>query len=328
MKFQDTPIDAEGRQIISLDQPVYIEAHKNGTLREMAARAREAMTCCVLCPRRCGVNRLSGETGVCKTGERAWVSSYGPHFGEERPLVGQNGSGTIFFTHCNLLCKFCQNYDISHGGEGQEVTPEQLAWIMLDLQKQGCHNINCVSPSHVVPQLLESLEIAAEKGLSVPLVYNTGGYDRVNTLKWLEGIVDIYMPDFKFWSPEISEVACQAPDYPEAARKALVEMHRQTGDLVIDRAGIARRGLLVRHLVLPGGLAGTREVMRFIAQKLSPDTYVNIMPQYRPCGRAFEIQGLETGLSKEDYEMAVLAAKTEGISRLDDRRWPFLHLFK
>ena len=210
---------------------------------------------CNLCPRRCAVNRLAGETGICKTAETAWVSSYNPHFGEEDPLVGRQGSGTIFFTHCNLLCNFCQNYDISHQGFGQPAPAGDLAGMMMALQSAGCHNINFVTPSHVVPQILAAVEIAAKEGLRVPLVYNSGGYDRVQTLRLLEGIVDIYMPDFKFWDPAVAAAACDAEDYPEIARRALVEMHRQVGDLKLDDRGVAVRGLLVRHLVLPEGLA-------------------------------------------------------------------------
>ncbi|MBU2620734.1 MAG: radical SAM protein, partial [Proteobacteria bacterium] len=238
-------------------QPAYIETYKKGLLKKKAKHARKILGSCVLCPRQCNVDRFSEEIGVCKTGERAWVSSYNAHFGEEAPLVGRNGSGTIFFTHCNLLCVFCQNYDISHEGCGEEVSDEQLAGIMLALQKSGCHNVNFVTPSHVVPQILSALGIAVENGLYIPLVYNTGGYDRVETLKILDGVIDIYMPDFKFWDSEIAAKACDAKDYPEAARSALSEMFRQVGDLVVDENGIAQRGLLVRHLVMPHGHAGT-----------------------------------------------------------------------
>jgi putative pyruvate formate lyase activating enzyme len=245
------------------------------------------------------------------------VSSYGPHFGEEKPLVGTHGSGTIFFTHCNLLCLFCQNYDISHQGAGQEATNDELAGIMLALQNQGCHNINFVSPSHVVPQILAAVEVAVPNGLNIPLIFNTGGYDCVPTLKLLEGVLDIYMPDFKFWDSQVAQNSCQADDYPEVARKALAEMHRQVGDLKIGDAGIARRGLLIRHLVLPGGLAGTRDIMQFIAQKISPNSYVNIMSQYRPCGRAAEVKGLDSHLLPAEYKKAVRAAMEEGITRLD-----------
>jgi len=298
-------------------EPAYKKAFKTGSLQEKITRANEILESCDLCPRRCGVDRLSGETGICKTAKKAFISSYGPHFGEESPLVGSNGSGTIFFTHCNLLCLFCQNYDISHEGCGEEASDQQLASVMLALQNQGCHNINFVTPSHVVPQILSALKIAVKGGLNIPLVYNTGGYDRVETLKLLEGVFDIYMPDFKFWNPEIAESACDAKDYPEVARRALAEMHRQVGDLVIDAAGIARRGVLIRHLVLPQGIANTRDIMRFIATKISADSYVNIMSQYRPCGRAAEVKGLSEHLSQADYRQALEAAKQEGITRLD-----------
>lgn len=302
---------------MTANEPSYIRAYEKGLLKKKAAQAFSLLKSCTLCPRKCGVDRLAGETGLCNTGKLSRVSSYSPHFGEEKPLVGTHGSGTIFFTHCNLLCLFCQNFDISHQGEGQEVTDNGLAGIMLALQNQGCHNINFVTPSHVVPQILAAVEVAVQHGLNVPLVFNSGGYDRVATLKLLDNVVDIYMPDFKFWDSQVAENSCQAGDYPEMARKALAEMHRQVGDLQNDDDGIARRGVLIRHLVLPGDLAGTRDVMRFIARKISPASYVNVMSQYRPCGRAAEVNGLESHLSTEDYKNAVRAARKEGITRLD-----------
>ena len=254
---------------------------------------------------------------MCRTGKLAMVSSYAPHFGEEDPLVGRNGSGTIFFTHCNLKCIFCQNFDISHGGHGREVTDQILAQIMLELQAMGCHNINLVSPSHVVPQILSALAHAVPEGLSIPLVYNSGGYDRVETLNLLEGVVDIYMPDFKFWDAEVAAKACDADDYPEIAQQALLEMHRQVGDLETDQRGVATRGLLIRHLVLPGGLAGTRPIMRFISRRISKNSYVNIMSQYRPCGHASEIEELSAPLPVSEFKSAVEMAFDEGIRRLD-----------
>jgi len=305
-------------------EPSYIKAFEKGLLQQKIEAARKLLSPCRLCPRKCSVDRLCGETGICKTAGQARVSSYSPHFGEEAPLVGQYGSGTIFFTHCNLMCLFCQNYDISHEGCGREVSNEELAAIMLALQQQGCHNINFVTPSHVVPQILAALEIAVQNGLSVPLVYNSGGYDLPATLRLLEGVFDIYMPDFKFWNPEIADSACQAPDYAEVARKALKEMHRQVGDLVIDDSGVACQGLLIRHLVLPGGKAGTRKIMRFIAGEISSGSYVNIMSQYRPCGRAAEIEGLDAFLSTKDYRTALQEAKEEGITRLDQPRRSFV----
>jgi len=307
-----------------MHRPAYIRALQRSQLRAAAEKAGAALTCCTLCPRQCRVDRTAGETGFCNTGERARVASYNAHFGEEEPLVGRRGSGTIFFSHCNLLCNFCQNFEISHQGEGWEVDDRQLADMMLELQARGCHNINFVTPSHVVPQILAALIPAAEGGLDIPLVFNSGGYDLVETLKLLEGVVDIYMPDFKFWDGAVAEQLCQAPDYPQVARAAIVEMHRQAGDLSISREGLAQRGLLVRHLVLPQGLAGTREIMRFLATRISTDTYVNIMPQYRPCGRAHEVPALGAPLSSEEFKQALRQALEEGITRLDERRRVFM----
>ncbi len=305
-------------------KPVYLETFKSGLLQKKIVQAYQILDNCRLCPRTCGVNRNSGQTGICKTGRDAVVASYQAHFGEEAPLVGEKGSGTIFFTHCNLLCIFCQNYDISHQGCGTPVSTEQLAAMMLQLQKSGCHNINFVTPSHVVPQILAALEIAIQNGLAIPLVYNTSGYDRVETLKLLDGVFDIYMPDFKFWDPAVSEKLCDAPDYPAIARTAILEMHRQCGDLVIDSSGLARRGLLIRHLVLPQNLSGTREIMHFISHKVSPHSYVNVMAQYRPCGRTSEIPELSTRLSAEEFEQALKAARDEGLTRLDRPRRVFM----
>lgn len=307
-----------------LPAPSYLNALQNGTLERRAKRGIEGLSQCDLCPRRCGIDRTAGDTGYCRTGDRAVVASYNAHFGEEAPLVGRNGSGTIFFSHCNLLCNFCQNYEISHLGEGSELNDDQLASIMLDLQHAGCHNINLVTPSHVVPQILSALYLAAQRGLTVPLVYNCGGYDRVETLRLLHGIVDIYMPDFKFWDSKTARDTCNAPDYPEVAKSALIEMHRQVGDLRIDQAsGLAYKGLLVRHLVLPGGLAGTAKIMHFLAEQLSRQTYVNVMAQYRPCGRARDLEQLAVALSPVEYDQAVEQAKTAGISRLDQPRRVF-----
>jgi putative pyruvate formate lyase activating enzyme len=305
-------------------EAAYIKTFEKGLLRKKIKAAHKLLSSCKLCPRQCRVDRLSGETGLCETAKRAWVSSYSPHFGEEAPLVGKHGSGTIFFTHCNLMCLFCQNFDISHESCGQKVSNEELAAMMLALQQQGCHNINFVTPSHVVPQILAALEIAIPQGLSVPLVYNSGGYDLPSTLRLLEDVFDIYMPDFKFWEPDVAESVCQAADYAEVACKAIKEMHRQVGDLVIDDDGVARQGLLIRHLVLPDGMADTGKIMRYIAREISTRSYVNIMSQYRPCGRAAEIRGLNTFLSPTDYRNALQAAKKEGITRLDQPRRIFV----
>lgn len=303
--------------------PAYITLGP-AALRARAEQATERLRCCSLCPRRCRVDRTGGDTGVCRTGARAVVASYNAHYGEEAPLVGTHGSGTIFFSNCNLLCNFCQNFDISHDGEGWEVSQRQLADMMLDLQNRGCHNINLVTPSHVIPQTLHALALAVADGLCIPLVYNSSAYDAVESLRLLAGVVDIYMPDFKFWNTAVAEQTCRAPDYPQIARAALVEMHRQVGDLVIDDNGLACRGLLVRHLVLPAGLAGTKDIMQFIASRLSKNTYVNIMNQYRPCGRAGEMPALARSLSPREYEQAIADAKAEGITRLDERRWVFM----
>ena len=299
--------------------PGYLNLYKEGVLQGRVAEARAILKSCRLCPRHCEVDRTADETGYCRTGKRSVVSSYSPHFGEENPLVGIHGSGTLFFTHCNLLCLFCQNYEISHRGEGREVAPDRLARMMLDLQETGCHNINFVSPSHVVAQIVEALPLAIAEGLRVPLIYNTGGYDAVETLKLLDGVFDIYMPDLKFMDGEVAEKFCRAGDYPEKAKAAIREMHRQVGDLMLNSQGIAERGLLVRHLVLPGELAGTREAMRFLAREISRNTYVNIMAQYRPCGQALEHPPLNRRITAAEYEEALRMAHEEGIRRLDER---------
>ncbi|PTN36893.1 radical SAM protein [Desulfonatronum sp. SC1] len=298
----------------------YLRLHAAGVLRARAAEAVEALCSCTACPRQCRVNRLEGELGFCRVGRWAKVASYSPHFGEEEPLVGNDGSGTIFFAQCNLACVFCQNHDISHHGENApEATPEQLAVVMLELQGQGVHNINFVTPSHVVPQILEALVIAADQGLRLPLVYNSSGYDGLETLLRLDGVVDIYMPDAKFFAPDAAKTYCHAEDYPERAKAALKEMHRQVGDLELDDRGVAVRGLLVRHLVMPGDLAGTAKWMDYLAAEISPDTYVNIMDQYRPCGEAGAFPELGRPLTAGEFEQALKAAAQAGITRLDQR---------
>lgn len=272
---------------------------------------------CRLCPRHCGVKRLEGEKGFCRTGSKPVISSWGPHFGEERPLVGRFGSGTIFFTHCNLGCLYCQNWTISHLGEGEETTVERLSNIMLMLQAEGCHNINLVTPTHQTPMIVEAIFMAKDKGLEIPIVYNCGGYESVETLRLLEGIIDIYMPDIKYMSGEFAKKYSFAPDYPDIVRAAIREMHRQVGDLIIDRRGIAVRGLLVRHLVLPENIAGTEEVVKFVAEEISKDTYINIMDQYRPCYRAFEFPELSRRITPGEYESAIKAALRAGLKRID-----------
>lgn len=281
-------------------------------------RFREILKSCTLCPRACKVDRTAGETGFCRTGDRPFVSSWNPHFGEEAPLVGKHGSGTIFFTHCNLGCLFCQNWTISHGDEGAEISFDALAGLMLTLQNSyGCNNINFVTPTHQVPVIVQSLDIAIDKGLRVPLVYNCGGYESLETIQLLEGIIDIYMPDFKFADPAVAMNCTGAQDYPLIARAAIKEMHRQVGDLVMDRHGRAQRGLLVRHLVLPGGLAGTGDVARFLAKEISPDTYTNIMAQYCPCYKAAEHPPFNRRPTDEEFRQAVKEAKEAGLKRLD-----------
>ena len=301
-----------------MTEPSYLELYRNKDLEKRLEKLLALMASCELCPRRCKARRLEGNDGVCRTGTRARVASYNPHFGEEAPLVGRSGSGTIFMSSCNLLCSFCQNFEISHQNKGIEVKGEQLGRMMLQLADKGCHNINIVTPTHVIPQLLEGLVYAIDKGLHIPLVYNSGGYDSVETLKLLDGVFDIYMPDFKFWDGNISGVHCHgAEDYPEVAKNAIREMHRQVGDLTMDNDGVAMRGLLVRHLVMPGGLAGTAQVMRFLAKEISPHTYVNVMNQYHPCGRALDDPSIHRGLTSEEYGEAVDAAKRAGLTRLD-----------
>jgi len=301
-------------------EPSYIHLYKQGGLEQRVQQATQLLKDCRLCPRQCTVDRLHNEKGVCRTGRRAIVASFHAHHGEESPLVGRFGSGTIFFSYCNLLCSFCQNYDISHQGEGSELEPKDLAAVMLTLQQRGCHNINLVTPTHVVPQMLEALLPAVENGLSIPLVYNTSGYEAQDTLRLLRGIVDIYMPDFKFWDEQWAKRYCNAPDYRERAALALKEMHSQVGDLVLDSAGVAQRGLLVRHLVMPHGISGTKEVVEFIAQEISPHTYVNIMDQYRPCGTAYQDEFINRSISGKEYSDALTWAQEAGLKRLDQRR--------
>ncbi len=279
---------------------------------------------CCLCPRRCGVNRLAGESGKCHIATQVMVSSYGPHFGEEAPLVGRHGSGTIFFTYCNLRCVFCQNYAISQLGEGDAINREELARIMLSLQAMDCHNINLVSPTHVVPYILDALELAAGMGLYLPLVYNSGGYDSVETLELLDGIVDIYMPDMKYSDEKTAEQLSGIKDYPKVNKAAVREMHRQVGDLKLDEPGVAQRGLLVRHLVLPNRLAGTNEVVRFLAQEVSTNTYLNIMAQYHPGYKAFDIPLLSRPVNRQEFYEAIDLAHQQGLDRLD--RYNFLPL--
>jgi putative pyruvate formate lyase activating enzyme len=302
-------------------QAAYVKLMAEGQLEERVAEARKMLEECQLCGRQCRVNRLESAKGaVCRTGKKALVSSFNAHFGEEDPLVGNHGSGTIFFTNCNLKCQYCQNYDISQMGEGREVEPQELAAMMFHLQDRGCHNVNFVSPTHVIPQILEALLIAAQRGLRVPLVHNTGGYDSLEALRLLDGVVDIYMPDMKYADSEAGLKYSKVKEYPRVNQAAVREMHRQVGDLVLDVNGVALRGLLVRHLVLPNGLAGTREIVKFLAEELSPKTYINIMAQYRPMYKAREYPEIDRRPSPDELQEAVDLALEAGLSRLDERR--------
>ena len=301
-------------------EPAYVALLRSGELKRRVAEAYERLRECDLCARECGVNRREGEVGVCRTGERAVVCSHHAHFGEENPLVGAHGSGTIFFSLCNLNCQYCQNYDISQVGTGREVEPEALAAMMLQLQDEGCHNVNFVSPSHVVAQILAGVLIAAQAGLRLPLVYNTGGYDSMAALRLLNGVFDMYMPDMKYADEVVGRRYSKVKDYPTVNRAAVKEMHRQVGDLVLDGRGVALRGLLVRHLVLPNGLAGTAEIARFLAEEVSRDTYINVMDQYRPCYRANEYPALDRRITQAEYAEAVAAVRAVGLWRLDKRR--------
>ena len=296
--------------------PAYLELHTKGELARRAEGAERLQEPCRVCPRECLAKRLQGETGICGVAYQAMVSSYGPHYGEEKPLVGSEGSGTIFLAHCNLCCVFCQNSEISQEGEGHVVSSDTLAGMMLDLQRMGCHNINFVTPTHQVPQILRALSVAVEGGLQVPLVYNCGGYESLETLRLLDGVFDIYMPDFKFADSETAKRYSKVENYPEVARAAVREMWRQVGDLELDHRDIARRGLLVRHLVLPNALAGTAEVVGVLAE-LSKDTYVNIMAQYRPCYRAHEYPPLARRTTRAEYDQALQLARAAGLYRLD-----------
>lgn len=285
--------------------PGFIKLYKTGKLARRVKDIYQLMENCQLCPRRCGVNRLKGELGYCRAGIEPEVSSFYSHFGEEPPISGWSGSGTVFFTHCNLRCVFCQNYPISQLGYGNKISIEQLASIMLNLQKRGCHNINLVTPTHFTPQIVAALNIAAGKGLTIPLVYNCGGYESIQTLKLLEGIVDIYMPDIKYGGKKEAEKYSNAPDYFEVTKMAVKEMHRQVGDLQISPDGIAKRGLLIRHLILPNNLARSERILKFIKDEVSPNSYISIMSQYFPAYKAVQIPELNRKITKKEYQKVI-----------------------
>jgi len=302
--------------------PAYIRSYEQGKLAQQAEAARSLLRSCTVCPRRCGVDRWNNQVGVCRTGRWSRVSSAFPHLGEEDCLRGWRGSGTIFFTGCNLGCIFCQNYEISQLSQGREADSRQLAATMLGLQAAGCHNINLVTPSHVVPQILEALLLAVPAGLRLPLVYNSGGYDSVETLRLMDGVVDIYMPDFKLWNPESCAKYLRAEDYAEVARRVIKAMHEQVGELRVDEDGLAVRGVLVRHLVMPGRLADTRSILGWLAGELSPNTFLNLMDQYRPAHKAeTDPQFSEIGrpLLSSEFRQAVACAEAAGLWRLDGR---------
>lgn len=298
-------------------KPSYLKLLETGELLKRVEEAYAHLLQCDVCPWNCGKNRRAGKLGVCRTGELARVSSYGPHLGEEKPLSGWRGSGTIFFARCSLRCQYCQNHDISQTDAGDELSPQDLAAIMLELQEVGCHNINFVTPSHVVPQILAAVLAAAGAGLRLPLVYNTSGFDSLAMLQLLDGVIDIYMPDMKYSSAQVGFHYSKIRNYPQVNQAAVTEMHRQVGNLQIGERGLARRGLLVRHLVLPEGLAGTAEIAGFLAEKISPETYLNLMDQYYPAYRAAQFPRLKRRITPQEYQTAVQQVHTAGLLRLD-----------
>ncbi len=303
-------------------QPAYLALLESGELEKRVAVAYKHLEDCDLCARTCHVNRRESIQGaVCRTGERAVVHSFGPHHGEEDPLRGFRGSGTIFFSWCNLNCTYCQNWEISHKGIGREVEAEELAEMMLHLQKRGCHNINFVSPSHVVAQILAAVLIATRKGLRLPLVYNTGGYDSLEALALLDGVIDIYMPDMKYGNSQIAREYSRVRNYWEVSQVAIREMYRQVGDLVVDEKGVATRGLLVRHLVLPNDLANSEKVITFLADEISKDTYLNLMAQYHPTYKAHKSPLLDQCITTEEYRRVVMLAKEHGLRHYIHRRY-------
>lgn len=307
-----------GKAAKSAFQPSYLKAEQEGRLKQVDAQLWEGLAECRGCPRQCGVNRLKGEKGICSSTARLRIYSAGPHFGEEKPLVGRGGSGTIFFSNCNLLCCFCQNWQINHRGDGTNHDHQDLAEMMLALQQRGCHNINLVTPTHVVPHIIRALRIAARRGLRLPLVYNTSGYDSLETIKALDGIVDVYLPDFKYQDGKLAaKYSSGAADYPEVASAVIREMHRQVGLLQTDERGIALRGLIIRHLVMPQNIAGTDRFVLWVARELSPETSVNIMAQYRPEHKAFDYKEIARRLTSEEWQQAVRWAREAGLRNLD-----------
>ena len=298
--------------IKELKYPKYLNLTEE-ELDKRVEKAYKLLSFCKVCPHQCKVNRLVGQQGFCRSGKEVIISSYNAHFGEEPPLVGSSGSGTIFFTNCNLRCVYCQNYPISQLGNGNKVTLLELAKIMLELQKRRCHNINLVTPTHFIPQILKGLQLAIKMGLRIPIVYNTSGYESVGTLKLLDGVVDIYLPDARYADSKIAKKYSAAPNYFEVMKKALKEMYRQVGELIINKSGVAHSGLIVRHLVLPGGLSGSRKIMRFIAREISPHTYISLMAQYFPAYQASQFPLLSRKINREEYNEVLQVFKVEGL---------------
>ena len=296
-------------------EPSYLRLYRTGELDERIKQLYQILESCELCPRKCKVNRLKGEKGICKSGKELIVSSYGPHFGEEHPLVGSEGSGTIFLTNCNLLCVYCQNYEISHQGYGEFTTEAQLADYMINLQREGCHNINFVSPTHFAPQLVKATKFAVENGLKLPLVWNCGGYEDLKIIELLDGIVDIYLPDIKYGNKESAAKYSKAPDYFQVVKDVVKEMYRQVGNLELNKQGIAQRGLLIRHLFLPNNLAGTDQVLKFIAEEVSSDCYVNVMSQYWPAGSAHKYEELSRSPFNDEFKKVIELAIRFGLKR-------------
>jgi putative pyruvate formate lyase activating enzyme len=294
--------------------PGYAKLFQAGELDNRIKILNKRLKNCIVCPHHCKVDRPNNKRGFCRAGANMVIDGYGPHYGEESVLVGKGGSGTIFFSYCTLQCVFCQNCEISHYGEGYEITPSELAEIMLSLQNKGCHNINLVSPSHFVPQIAEAVSLAAKGGLMLPLVYNTGGYDEVDTLKLLEGIIDIYMPDIKFGDNAKAKKYTKSAKYFDVAKSAVKEMHRQVGNLKTNEEGIAYKGLLVRHLVMPENIADTDKVLEFIANEVSKDTFINIMSQYYPAHKSYTFPELSRRISRNEYNEAVKYAKELGMT--------------
>ena len=304
-------------QAVSDFEPGYLALERDGVLADRAETLWAGLESCEGCARKCGANRLAGETGVCSTPAAITIMGFTAHYGEERELVGSGGSGTVFFSHCNLLCSFCQNWEINHRGDGEQRTIDDLAAMMLALQERGCHNINLVTPSHVVPHIVKAVRVASHQGLRLPLVYNTGGYDNLEVIELLDGIVDIYLPDFKYQDGEMAaRYSSGASDYPEVAAAVIREMNRQVGEVETDVYGVARRGLLIRHLVMPNNVGGTDRLVQWIAEELGPDTYLNLMDQYRPEHEAFEMPEIARRLTTEEWEQAVVWAKEAGLTNV------------